>query len=957
MPNHKFKKPFPCFKRTVLSSIIVMNIMGVNAQEVEQKTADDADNVEVITVSGIRESYRSAINNKRGAANIVDSISLKDIGALPDNSVAETLERITGVSADRFKGNASEISIRGLGPFLGMSTINGRAISSGSGNRSVAFSQFPSELVNGVTVYKSQSANLLEGGVSGTIDLGTIRPVDYGKERFQAEIKGLYNEYQAKFDDHDGLGHKKSFSYVNSFDVSEAEFGFAVGYAGGKTSRPEDTYLTSSTLRPCNSDYALDGGSNCSFDDDNAAAVNGSKIDGDYYFIPNLQSFRQLESIEDNDAAIVALQWKTDTIDINVDGQWSERYYFEDRHDLSFDDGRRRITNWLTDENHVLQSYTGNSRLGISNEFRDRNEEYKGLGLNVKWQANEDLALIFDAAYSGTNRWQNQTRARFRSDRVWFDWKQGTTSQFPDITNVYTDLDDPTGSAVDWREEVKDLAFFDADSEARKYRFDIDDRIRSAKLDAVYLLDKGIFTYLNTGIAYSERSHQNYAEESITARSASADVDANLAATLANCSSDFRQKDYGDDANSPVSEWAYIDTFCAHNVITEGEVLMPDPKAPSENDINMVEEVTSFYVMSDFETQVSGMYLSGNVGLRYVETDITSHGVSQGYTVTTDEAGFVDLNAKGEIDTYTLTNSFSNLLPSINMTLELLDDVELRLAAYKAVSRPDMWFYGAGRDVKDFNDGEYRTVEAALSDGNVASSGNPYLELLESNNYELGVNWYFAEESMFSLALYSKSFAARMGSENNVEDVIIDGQAYEAEVIGTPTIFDDKSDINGLELTLTHQFSSLPAPFDGLGISASYNYADSDYKTPEAGGSIPAEVSANVTPGNLPGLSEHVANSQVYWEGDNASVRLSYKYRSDYLKPFGANFGQTNRFVEDQKSLDLSLGYKFTKNLSIKAQMLNLTNEPAVQYRVAPGAFNQIEYSGPKVFLGLKYRM
>ena len=191
MSNHKSKKPYPCFKRTLISSIIAMNIMGVNAQEAEQKKVDEADNVEVITVSGIRESYRSAINNKRGAANIVDSISLKDIGALPDNSVAETLERITGVSADRFKGNASEISIRGLGPFLGMSTINGRAISSGSGNRSVAFSQFPSELVNGVTVYKSQSANLLEGGVSGTIDLGTIRPVDYGKERFQAEIKGL----------------------------------------------------------------------------------------------------------------------------------------------------------------------------------------------------------------------------------------------------------------------------------------------------------------------------------------------------------------------------------------------------------------------------------------------------------------------------------------------------------------------------------------------------------------------------------------------------------------------------------------------------------------------------------------------------------------------------------------------------------------------------------------------
>lgn len=946
------------FKKTALSTIIAIASMGVFAEEAPatDKAADEED-IEIISVSGIRDSYKGSINTKRNSALIVDSISLADIGALPDNSVAETLERITGVAADRFKGNASEISIRGLGPFLGMSTINGRAISSGSGNRSVAFSQFPSELVNGVTVYKSQSANLLEGGVSGVIDLGTIKPVDYGKEKFQAEVKGIYSDYQAKNIDDNGLGHRESFSYVNSFDVADGKFGFAIGYAGGEISRPEETYLTSSTLRNCNSDYQLDGGSNCSFKDSNAAANGGDAIDGDYYFIPNLQSFRQMESIEDNDAVITALQWQpTKSIDINIDGQWSERYYFEDRHDLTVDDGRRRITNWTTNEDHVLQSYTGNSRLGNTNEMRVRDETYKGAGLNVEWLANEDLTISFDAAYSGTNRWQDRSTARYRSDRFYFDWEQRDNGQFPDITNVYSDLNDPSGSAIDWTNEVKDLAFFDADSEARQYRFEIDDRIRSMKLDADYLIDLGMFKTLRGGIAYSSHTHQNYAEERLSVNTKGR-VDEVLAAT-SQCSGEFPQTGYGEDANSPVSEWAKIDTICAHNIILDGEVLTPTPKDPSEADIDMTEEITSIYVMSDFENEIGGMYLSGNVGLRYVQTDITSVGISQSYQINTNDAGFIELEANDAYETTTFNNSFNNLLPSINLTLELQEDLELRFAAYQAVSRPDMWFYGAGRDVDSVSfDDEYTSAEEALSDGNVVARGNPNLELVESNNFELGINWYWEDESMVSLALYSKTMEARFGSDTALETVTIDGAIYDATVQGVPTIYDDESSINGFELTAVHRFKNLPAPFDGLGLSGSYNYADSDYITPEAGGSITEDAREQVEPGNLAGLSEHVGNAQVYWEGDAASIRVSYKYRSEYLKPFGSSLSQTNRYVDDQKSLDLSLGYKISKNFKAKFQVINLTNEPAVQSRVAPGAFNQIEYSGPKIFLGLKYSM
>ncbi|MCM2680739.1 TonB-dependent receptor [Echinimonas agarilytica] len=940
----------PIFKKTLLGTIIGLACFGVNAVENE---TDKPEDVEIISVSGMRASSFSSINEKRSEANLVDAVSLKDIGALPDNSIAETLERISGVTADRYKGGASEISIRGLGPFLGMSTINGRAISSGSGNRSVAFSQFPSELVNGVKVYKSQSAELLEGGVSGTVELGTIRPVDYGKERLQAEAKVSYSDYQAKQKGEDGIGHRLSFSYVNSFEIAnDQQFGFAIGYAGGENPRPEDSFVGSSTLRPCNSDYAVDGGSNCSFKDSNEAANGGAPEDGDYYFISNMQSYRQMESVEDIDAVITAVQWQPNSdIDINLDAQWSERFFYEDRHDLSFDDGRRKIHNWTVDKNNVLQSYSGETRIGNTNEYRERNEEYKGFGANINWQVTDELNLTADAAYSGTERYQDRTYVRFRSKRKYFNWEKGSNGDFPNITV----LDGFGGAPLEsFPEDIKSLSFYNDDSEARQYRLDVEDEIKSFKLDANYFIDAPFIKTIRSGIAYSTREHQNYQEARASLKPA--DIEQALADTEELCSISWPQKDYGDDSKAPFTEWATIDTRCGHDIVTGGEELVADAKSPSDGDVDLTEDITAFYLMANFETEIGDYYLTGNVGARYVKTEITSVGVSQAYTSEVNGEGFYILTPVDGFELQRYDNSFNNLLPSLNMTLEVNDDVELRFAAYKAVSRPDMWFYGAGRDVNiDASDEGYESVEDALDD--VTSKGNPNLELLESNNFEFGVNWYFADESMFSIALYHKAFEARIGASNVMDTVTVDGQNYAAEIKNTPTIFDDESDIDGFEVTLMHQFVDLPAPFDGLGFSGSYNYADSDYETPEAGSNIPEEVQVQVEPGNLPGLSEHVANAQLYWEGESAAARIAYKYRSEYLKPFGSNLGQTNRYVEDQKSLDLSLSYNINNNFTVKAQAMNLTEEPALQYRVAPGAYNQVEQSGRTYYVSLRYRM
>lgn len=961
--NHTLSSK-PIFRPTTLalfvSSVLLLSSGTSYAQENQSTEPAELENVtEVIEVTGIAESYRNAIAQKRNSATIVDALSSADMGALPDLSVAETLERITGVSGDRFKGNASEISIRGLGPFLGFSTVNGRAISSGSGNRAVAFSQFPSELVNGVIVYKAQKADLLEGGVSGTIDLQTIKPVDYGKERLQAEMRVNYNPYHKKIEGENGLGYRPTFSYTNTYDLDDgAKLGFAIGYAGANVSSPEESYNTSSTLRNCNSDFGLDGGSNCSFRPSNAAANGGDAVDGEYYFIPNAFFYRQMASEEKRDAVIFAVQYQPNSdIDINLDGQWSSRYYFEDRHDLLFDDGRRRISNWETNDEGALLSYTGNSRISSYGEYRIRDEDYKGLGLNVDWSINERLGAELDVSYSGTERYQTRTYTRFRSDRVFYDWQNQGSDSFANVSSVYSDFDDPSGSSIDWLSSIQDLSFFDANSEARNYRFEIEDSIQAVRLDFDYILESELFNDVQFGIQRSVRDHDNFQEERNTLGTPSGERDDKLAAVGTNCGIDWPQSGYGEDANSPVSQWAVYNTRCAYATLV-GEVdLSVNPRTPSAGDVRLSEEITSVYAMVSFSTELGDVSLDGNFGIRQISTDIESIGIRNSYSVQTSPEGSIIFNENDDAEINVLNNDYSNTLPSLNLNFGLTENTQLRFAAYSALSRPDMWYYGSARDIGSASaDDDFATVEDALQN-NVTAVGNPFLEALESDNLDLSYNYYMGQDTLLSAAIYYKRFDARLASLSGFEDVVVDGQTYNVEVQGRPTIVDDSSSIKGLELTVQHRFRTLPAPFDGLGVVLNYNYADSDFETFEAGGSITDDVLAVIPPANVPGLSDTTFNTQLYWENDDFSARLSYKFRSEYLKPFGSSLAQTNRFVDDQSSLDADFAYNLTKNLTMRVQVINITNEPYVEQRVASEAYNRIEYSGPRYFIGLKYRM
>lgn len=908
----------------------------------EAQPATQPSEVGEVVVTGIRATQRNSTAVKRNATVIVDAIVNEEIGALPDNSVAETLERIVGVTADRFKGSASEISIRGLGPYLGFSTLNGREVSSGSGDRAVSFQQFPSELTNGVLVYKSQQADFVEGGVSGVIELRTLRPLEYGRRRFQAEGRLNYLPYADKADA--DIGSRFSASYVDQFDTAIGEVGIALGLATTDSTAPEDFYTASSSFRPCNSinpsptAVSGTGTGNCTFTVGSADPT---------YFVANQYNFRQLNTEDTRRALSGSLQWRpNDRWDFNLDLQLSSRTSFEDRHDLSIAEGRRGIAPIDLADNGALLSWAGNSYLETVATERTRDEDYGGGGLNIKYQVTENLAVIGDVSYSRTHRNQIDFASRLRSNtlfgpsgRVAYTFDQ-SSSDIP-VVQFLNPID------------LNDHDAFTGNAYARRAMEDRVDEISAARLDLVY--DRtGFWEQLKVGARYSE--HQRVTD---------LDNDNNLesiptANTLVgnqNCRIDNVVSDWGEDSGTNISSWAQFDTRCLYAAFAGTEDLGPLSDARSASDLDIQENISAAYVMGSFRTELGGIPITGNLGVRYVKTDVTSQGWRGAYTLITTVDPLTQVPSyrldpiAGSFDPLTIEHSYENVLPSLNFNAELRDNLFLRGAVYKAISRTNIEDLGAGRTL--ITDGDAATPEEALAG---ASGGNPRLEPLESTNFDLSLEYYPNPDTSFSFAVYDKTIkTAVVPAELSslTETFVIDGISYTVPV-AQETNSDEEAYLRGFEVAANKAFTNLPAPFDGLGVQASYTYADSDFEYDDPSAVDPANPLAQFTdPVSIPGLSKHVATFTGYYEKGPLSLRAVYKFRSGYFKPSGLTAIRT---VEDAGYLDFSAYYSVTDNVQLKFQAINIGDEHQVMYRPVAGSLAESSYFGPSYFVGVRLR-
>lgn len=932
-------------KLSLLSSTMMMAPMQAHAQEAAD--ADTTEEGDAIIVQGdIARTIQSSIETKRSLPVIGDAIVGDDIGDLPDLSVAETLERIVGVSADRFRGQSSEISIRGLGAFLGASYINGREISSGSDGRDVAFSQFPSELVNGAVVYKTQQAKFIEGGVSGVVELRTLAPLDFGKRRIQIQGQLGLSDYENRVVGGDDVSGRFTASYVDQFDLgSLGELGITVGGQIRRDTAPEDAFLTSSTFRPCNTIEGVDSSNNCSFSRDADGNPDGAS---ETYLVSNQYLFRALTSQADRDAIVGSIQWRpSPDWEVNFDGQYSLREDVEERANLVIADGRRDITPIEISSQGALLAFTGESRIENQQVFRTRDEEFIGLGGNLKYD-NGKFALAFDAAYSQTERRQDELDIRIRTNSRVIYQLDFRDVEVPALTFLdVTPVENNTGLTFD----LNDHNIFTNGQRARRRLENVDDDILSFRLDGSYYLD-GFFSSIDAGFRYTDR--RRIRDDGIDNNGIQL-VDSAAFFTpeaIAARQDFFPVQDFLPTAETGgISQGLTFATFDAQQLFTaitgSPDAGLPEGSTLSPEDADLTEVIYAGYLQANFDSEIFGKPASGNIGVRIIRTDTTSIGVSSALATMIDpnDPNTVIVTPVGDQTINSEENGFWNYLPSANVSFELSDDKILRLAAYRAIARPDQESLSAALDFDQ---------EADLDDlaDIVSVSGNPFLEPLTSWNADVSLEWYATNTSSLFLTAYYKRL--QTGFETQVEnlDLIVDG-APTTVLVGRSVNSDEGSDIFGFEISATHQFDYLPSPLDGFGFQANYNFADSNFEFPDPTVVAGEALADFTTPANISGFSRHTANANIFYEKGPVSTRLAYRYRSEFFRPFR---NSSNRFNEGNGFLDFSASMNLMKGVQARFQVLNLTDEPIIQNRPVNDSRAEASFTGRRYFVGLRAR-
>jgi TonB-dependent receptor len=982
------------FLATVLSGTLY-------AQDTTDQEIDDLGEIEEVVVVGTRATIQSTINIKRNSTTIVDGLSATDIGDLPALSIGEALESITGAASHRENGGATEISIRGLGPFLSATTFNGRMATNGTGDRSVNFSQFPSELMNKLAIYKTQDASLIEGGVAGLIELETLKPLDYGKRRFQFDLKGNYNPDQQNIADTlaGGIGFRSTASYVDQFDMENGgQLGISFGLQRSYISQPEQEMRSSSpsgtSLFACLADndplqgYSNITGTNDDCEDNPAGSgtnggydtvidpVTGVAADDGrpYAWAGSSRGFRQNDTQDERDSVFAAFQWQpNDKLDINLDVQWSERMQSEDRYDLNFANMKRNTRGTTLDTlvfqtNGVVTSWAGETDIDSNGELYSRTEEYTGWGLDVEYHITDRLSVVADISSSETTRVEQQASFRQQSQSRQDVTFSRNTEGFVTWTVEDFDITDPTNFDDGLRVRL--------DSDA-----DRENTIQAARIDFNFDLDSAFIDSIDFGARVSELSYYaargGSASDSNGARFTYSVGDTDPAVMA--CARQFPESSYlaSSDAGALVTSvdgsgnvldtynsWAIFDNACRLNAILAGNdaslaypILGNHPQT-----VDVSEDTQAFYVKANYEGEWGDNPVRGNIGVRVVNTDVTSVGYRSAFNIVTDPVTLeLSLETTGSLEAISAKHDYTEVLPSINFVMDLTDDIILRAGAFRGLSRADPGDMGFQRSFQVADDDEDPLTVDALLTG-VTGAGNPYSNPLTSWNYDLALEWYPNEDSILAATVYVKDFTGGFTNTVVQEEYVVDGETLTFPIVLQQTN-DSTSTLTGIELTGSHNFSYLPGLWSGFGVKVSYNYADSDFEFQDSlygdrgfideNGDFIQTHAGIIAPGNVPGFSENTFSGQLYYQVGDFDGSLIYKYRSEYFQPYTSN-GTRLRYVGEVGVWEARASYYLTDNIRFSVEAINVLDEPKAQYFFTKDNLGEVNYYGPRVFIGLR---
>lgn len=909
---------------------------------------DDDDVVEEIEVRGFRASLQSAIANKREADTVIESITAEDIGRLPDISIADSLARLPGITSQRTNGQSSAINVRGLSQSLTFATLNGREQVAPNGNRSVEFAQFPSELIGGVDVYKSQKASLIAGGLAGTVDLKTIRPLDIDDTVLNVNARLNYNDRAGEIFDANEFGYRISAVYVDKF--FDDTLGISLGYA-----RLDQADVSTRFV---------------GFDYDNFAPndFNGDGLNDAVSFGFEVE---EQGGSDERDGLIGTVQWRP-----NSHFSWEVDSYYSKFTSDGYGRGIRVIgpqaansgnpNTLITDPIVVGQAVVGGtfsrnveaptdpnnpSQFGLTiqniNDNQFDEDELISIGNKFEY-VDEKWSAALDFTYSRADSFFANEVSNILPIVSLDGGVPGVSNNLPNTpviaANQQVTLGGNVGGipVVNFANDFTDrtllrLANFGA------FPFENEDELFAFALDFEYQVNSSWLRSLEFGGRYSDRDASQF-------RESAGPGFGNDAGFFQFASQPFTPIALTPE-NSSIE--CFSGQFAANGfpcfiVIEDPRALFESLNGPIELNQNegftldqsfiVREEVLSFYGQANLDFNIGSVGVTGNIGLRVVDTDQASQAQSA--------------ISAGEI-------SYTEFLPSLNLVFKADDNQQVRFGFNRALSRPPIFQLGSG-----FGLGFNGTI---LSGG---GAGNPLLRPFVANQFDLGYEYYFDNGGIFTVAGFYKDLESFIVSEElvvdfdglDLEDLLSADQFAQFIASGAGTIGLFNGPVNGeggyvwgIEVAYSQPFDFLDIPvLKDFGVNINYSYTESEIDFSAANSGQPLNLP-------LPGLSDHVANGQLYYEHESGfSARFEFRYRSRFVSP-QVGIDQQLPFTDDELVLGFQASYDFPggsalEGLSILAQAINLTDEPVTTFFGVPEQRGTTQFFGRQFLLGASYR-
>lgn len=761
----------PTFKKRLIASVIASTALtGFSGAVYAQNEP-----VEEVVVTGIRASLERSMDTKRNAAGVVDAISAEDIGKFPDTNLAESLQRITGVSISRSNGEGSQITVRGFGAGNNMVTLNGRAMPSASTNnggggdsRAFDFANLASEGISGVDVYKTGKANIVTGGIGATINIKTAKPLDNPGLVASVGAKAVMDTTNRTGDD-----VTPELSGLFSFSNDSGTFGVAVS----ASHQQRDSGTVGATVNDWGIfEWDSVNAPNRAWNNANAQVINAPD-EGQLYsrFFDLRYEFTDTQRTRDN--AQVTLQFApTEDFTATVDYTFAEN---EIKTHLG------QTGNWMQQGGnfqaaefdnqdiatmiYARETYAGAIDEGFEQQWNEQTNTLNSVGVNLEYQVNDALSFTLDVHDSemhsrgtgpyGTGSIRMALAAPVVVEREW--WFGG---EFPTVLNVYDDSRRQRPQAVVDQQAWTPNGMVDP-SDVSSTMLNMNQADQKSSVTQIQLggrldFDNGHFDF---GIESREM-------ESDTRRYASGNIslgnwDGNYPGEFGSLVQPFDIQGEFDDWTPRAGGYGFIanavDMYEAALSIPRYSSILP-PAMPQNAHNIVVEDMMSAYFQIALEGTLGSMPFNVLTGLRYETTDVDSSSLSSAYFWRWESDNDISINADGSKpqSLASAEASYDNLLPSFDLTLNLTDDLVSRFSFSKTIARAGLGSLGVS--ASNFGSGGGPTYLGFIP---TASASNPGLLPLESTNFDLSLEWYYAEGSYASVGLFEKNVKNFIGSE------------------------------------------------------------------------------------------------------------------------------------------------------------------------------------------------